>query len=428
MSAPLGRPEFEQRGDTYRYLWRDAAIQVEFDRFTDKTDGIYTEILVAAVNEGGKPSLLHASRMNLLSPTARGNVARALAERGVKMNWGAALEQACFLAVQRYREGEPTVDLREVDPYERPRWLVKPYVEHGGPTVIFAQGGTGKSMFAAAIGITAASGKHLTGYLHGPPVPVLYLDWETDRWTHAERLNALCSGARIKEQPPIYYRRMVAPLPESVAVVRREVDRLKIGLVIYDSLGLACGGELESADTIIRTFGAIRSIQAPALIVSHVTKSTARGEGNNHRLSPFGSIYTENQARNTWSLHRSGDEGADESALALVHEKTNNGRFHKRHAYRMEFVSSGDGEDDALISVEIRHADLSEIADFESKLSLKDRIIAALRGGAMTPQAIGAQLGVESNQVRARITALRREGAITTLADQRIGLVARQSA
>lgn len=420
----LGPPTYSQRGDSFRFTWEDAGIQVEFDRFQDKSEGIYAEILAASIHDAGKPSLLHASRMNLLSPTARGSVARALAARGMKVDWGAALEQACFLAVQKYREGEPTVDLREVDPFERPRWLIKPYLEHGGPTVLFAPGGTGKTYLASAIAVTAASGNRVVGWLHGEPFPVLFLDWETDRWTHAGRLNAICTGARIKERPPVYYRHMVAPLSESVAAARKEIDRLNAGMVVIDSLGAACGGELESAETIIKCFSAIRLLGVPALVVSHVTKATARGDNGGHRLSPFGSIYTENLARNTWSIHRAGDEDSDATSVALIHEKTNNGRYQKRHAFNLNFINvTDDQEEDTLVSLEIKAVALSEVPDFDTKQPLKDRILGVLGGGSLTVQDIATRLGVPDDQVRARLRDLREASRVVQLADKRYGLL-----
>jgi RecA-family ATPase len=76
-------------------------------------------------------------------------------------------------------------------------------------------GGTGKSFFGLALGVTQATGWPVLGELDGEPGPVLYLDWEADEGTHAERLAAITLGADVPEAPAIYYRRMVASLKES---------------------------------------------------------------------------------------------------------------------------------------------------------------------------------------------------------------------
>ncbi len=416
----IGKPESSKLGDIYRFIWPASGVQIEFDRVGEGREGIYAEIVVAQLHEG-KPTLLHASRLNLMSPTARGSAVKALAAR-YRFDWSTAVDQACFLAVQKFREGEPTIDLREVNHLERPRWLLKPYLEHGGPTVLFAPGGTSKTMLAVAMSVTIASGRNLMGWLQGPAMPVLFLDWETDRFTHAERMNAICEGANLHERPPVFYRRMSTPLTESVGVIRREVDRLKAGALFIDSLGQACGGELESAETILKCFGAIRSIGLPTMVVSHVTKNVARegATGTYHRLSPFGSIYTENQARNTWSVQRAGEEDADEIAIALIHEKTNNGRYQKRHAYTLQFTNEGDDQgDEHMVTLDITACNLSDIAAFDVRRPLKDRILAQFeRGMLRTSHEIAEDLGLPVKDIAPRLSELKRNGLLVRLNDR----------
>jgi len=427
-SIRLARPAFSRHNEAYRYTWEDIGVRAEFDRFQDKSEGIYAEMVVASIMDEAKPSLLHAGRLNLLSAVSRQGAVRSLQAMGANVDWNAALEQACFLAVQEYRNGEPAIDLRTVDPYERPRWLVKPYLEHGGPTVLFAPGGTGKTYLAGAIAITAASGRHVAGWLYGDPQPALFLDWETDKWAHAERLQAICVGAGIKERPPIYYRRMYAPLAESASSVRKEAERLGAGMVVYDSLGAACGGELESAETVLKFFNAVRSIGRPALVVSHVSKATANAP-RNQRLSPFGSIYSENAARNTWSMHRAGDEDSDQAAVALIHEKTNNGRYQKRHAYSFQFDNVlDDDENEILVRVEIKAVSMSDVPEFDVKQSLPDRITACLKGGSLTPQEIAERLDAPGDSVRARLKDLRNQHRVIQLSDKRYGLMTQGAA
>ncbi len=204
MSASIGQPEVTKFGDAVRLLWPDVGIRIEFEDFSHYSQGLWADITVANITDG-VATLLHASRLNVLSVPNRNQVGMALGKRGIRVDWGVILEQACFRAIERYREGEPAYDLREVNPFERPRWFLKPYVEHSGPTVLFAPGGTGKTYLAEAMAVTASSGRNILGFLNGPPVPVLYLDWETDRYTHKERTAAICNSAQIDHPAIIHW-------------------------------------------------------------------------------------------------------------------------------------------------------------------------------------------------------------------------------
>jgi hypothetical protein len=151
--------------------------------------------------------------------STRTSLAKALTER-LPFDWQGALLQAAHRAVQARRVGEPTVDLTQVSARET-RWLLWPFVEYGGPTVLFADGGTGKSVLALMMAYSVASGKPLLGNPQGPPHNVLYLDWETDAQTHAERLRAIHSAYAFGADPPaVYYKRMSGSLAESAAQIQ----------------------------------------------------------------------------------------------------------------------------------------------------------------------------------------------------------------
>jgi len=299
-----------------------------------------------------------------------------------------------------------------------------------------------KTYFLAAAAVTLATGRAVVGMPVGDPLRALILDWETDRYAHAERMRALCRGAGVACDPKalgerIYYRSMVSSMAESAAYVRREIDRLGVGAVFLDSLGMACGGELESAESILRCFIAIRTLGVPALIASHVTKAAvANQEGGPRRLSPFGSIFTENAARNTWSLEWSGEEGASVGHVALIHQKTNNGRYEKRHAYSVQFssrpgtarpegVQAADTDADDLLAderieaVAYRRADIAAIEAFRKHVSLADQLLDILTGGAMAAKEAADAIDAPQDQVRARLRDLMQRGKVVQLPDRR---------
>jgi len=413
--TPGGRPDLVVVGEIYRLIW-PFGIEAELERIAEHKDELTAEVTMRT-SRPPSPGLLHSARFNLMSTQARRTLSQSLRERDPDLDWAALVEQMCFLVRERYRNGEPPIDLREALPAEPRRWLVEPFVENEGATVLFADGGTGKSLAALAIAVTVASGCSVLGHLYGEPAPTLYLDWETSRDTMQERLDAIAAGAHIRERPEIYYRRMTASLVESAANVRRDIAKLGIAFVVIDSLGAARAGEPESADMTIRLFNAARSLGVPWLGVDHVTKSTG-----NDSARPFGSTYTHNLARLTWSMDKSQDEGEDSLILSLTNRKRNNGRLFSPQGYRLTFTTT----DDRLTSVEFRHQDLTQTA-LAGRVPLKQRILAELRGGPLEQPALAERLGADPVQVRARVNELAKAEKVVRLDDHRVALLTQRT-
>ncbi len=390
------------------------------DRVHEGRDGPLCELTVAATIPP-YTGLLHIGRLNFLALQTRVTLARALHAR-MELDWAGVLEQACFLALRQYREGEPLIDLREVDVGSRPRWLLEPYLEAGGPTILFADGGTGKSMLALAMAMSIATGVSLLGIPRAEPRPVLYLDWEADHYIHAERLNALTMGHGLHIAAPIHYRHQVTSLMEAAPLIRRDVAQLGAGAVIVDSLGAAKGGEPESAAASIGLFTAARSFGVPWIGIDHLVKS-ANGNATTGHARPFGSTYTHNLARVTWGIEQP-DDPAPDGPLAVIftNHKANNGRLLPRRAFELELESSEDGE--RLIRVHIKGRDPATIPSLFDRLPLAQRIVALLRHQYLSTEALTLELGeTDSRQVKARVSELKQKGTILLAPDGRWGLV-----
>jgi hypothetical protein len=415
LEAP-GKPELSVKGDIYRFLW-PCGIEAELDRFSEHRDELTVELTIRS-SRPPRPGLLYSARFNLMSIQARTSLVRALAAREPDLDWGGLVEGLCFLARERYRTGDPSIDMRFYERTQVGRWLVEPFVERAGPTILFADGGTGKSLTALAIAVTAATGTSVIGQLHGDPVPVMYIDYETDADTFEERLDAVLVGAGIRDRPPIFYRRMSASLTESAANLRREITESSIGLVFIDSLGAARAGEPESADVTIRLFNAARSLGVPWLGVDHVTKAIG-----NDSTRPFGSTYTHNLARLTWAADKAQEEGENLLVVSLTNRKRNNGRLLPRQGHRLEFEMA---DHDRLRAVRFRAADLTQVAGLAEKLPLRQRILAELRPGPQHLADVAEHLGADVKAVSARAVELARKGVLVKLEDHRYALAARE--
>ena len=253
----MNRPLVERVGDGFQFTWAAEGIEASLDRLREDRSGLSAEIVVNS-NVTGKEGLLHMGRLNLLAASTRASTAKQLGARLKGPDWHGMLEQLCFIAVQHYREGRPLVDLSQEPLPERPRWLHWPYVEDGqerddapGPSVFYGDGDSGKSLLALRVALGVALGAPRgPGQGSAPSAKVLYLDWETSRATHTERLHALCAGLRIERlaMPPLYYLRMDASLPQSADAIRRRIVQAGIGFVVIDSAGFAGGGAPEEAD------------------------------------------------------------------------------------------------------------------------------------------------------------------------------------
>ena len=388
-----GTPKLTVIGDTYRFAW-PCGIEATVDRLAERHDDLTAEVTIRSARPP-RPGLLHSARFNTGSTQARGTLAKALAQRDGDLDWGTILEDICFLTRERYREGEPSIDLRTYERNRSARGFVSPFLEYGGPTVVAAHGGSGKTRSAWAIGVTASTGVSILGELHGDPCPVFFADYETDADTGDEILAAICAGAGITERPPIHYRRMVASLHESAATLRREVARTGAGLVIVDSLGPARGGDPNDAETTIRTFNAARSLNVPVLFTDHITNAEA---SSGDPKKPFGSAYTWNLARVVWMMEKAQNEDEDSITVAFVNKKRNNGRQLSRVGYRIDFEN---GPDDAILGIRFARCDLANIPDLATRLPLRARMVPLLtRNGSLKVHEISEELGVSIDLVK----------------------------
>jgi hypothetical protein len=316
-------------GDTYRFTW-DVGITLEMARFTESSrDGLGCEIVVTS-SIPPSPGLLHQARFNMMSTQARKTLSTALSAREPGVDFPALLEYACFHAIRQWRDGDPIINLWEVEARPAGRMFVDLFIEHGGPTTLYGDGGTGKSLLAMAIGLSVVADIPLLGAAPNRTGPVLYLDWETDEYTHSERLQALCRGYAGSIFPAaLHYRRQQASLTESASYVKREVARLGVVLVIADSLGAARGGDSDSAELTIRTFNAARAFGCPVLFVDHLPKNAK------DKSKPFGSVFTHNLSRITWFVERGAKELNGGFVVGLTNQKANNGALAPRLGYQV---------------------------------------------------------------------------------------------
>lgn len=393
--------------DEYRFTTEDGLVSIKMSRFrVDSRSGIKVECEVRW--HGDKPGLLKSSDLSLSAGTTIKQWANECEARVGDHDWYATLTAATVMAKDRYRAGDPPRPLGDTDPSERSRWLIRPILEYGGPTVVSAAGGSMKSFLALALLLTKTTGrgKFLGIGAHGPAAPGWYLDWEADDHAHRNRSDALCKGAGIADTQAVadsvMYRREWAPLYESVDELVRYARTQKPSMIVIDSKGAALGGAPEEAEVTLRFFGAVRKLGVPCLIVDHVTNAAAEGTGAKR---PIGSVYTQNLARNVFYAEK-GDEQPGELMVMWKHIKSNNGPANLKLVWRLEIDMTDSDDFDRVKITPESSVTWSRSVDTEDSLRGKLRLTlthATAKGQFLTIRELCDLTGHKEGSVRARL-------------------------
>lgn len=383
----------------WKFSWEHAEVVVT-DVHEGRDGALSCEVVVNTLVPPNPGRIYGPAKLNLLSARTVKEVSNTCDSRDGTFDWGGALLQVVDGAVRRWREGDPVVPLVDVVDPGRPRFLLPPIMEGDGATVLFAPGGTGKSLFTLVVALAVATGSEQTSVLFdGPPSvvgPVLLLDWEADAVTQRRRLDRLTRGFGMGMPANILYRREVAPLHSTVDRLGEQVEHEGVVAVVVDSVGLARGGAPESAEDTIRLFGAIRELGVPALAVDHVAKAQFGAKPGER--SAFGSVYTMNAARMVWAL--SGGRDGDELTLRTDIVKLNNGRPPQPRAWKVTF----DEPDRRYLVVP---ANPEEVVEAAAPATIWEQVQAALAsapGRVLAVADISEVTGVSAEQVRTVLT------------------------
>lgn len=314
--------ELEPVGLGYRTVHPPTGIGLHIDRLSESRGDLSGELTVARAPAGH----LMRGRFNLVSMTTRASTAKLLQSRSPikgEPGWAALLEAFCMEVLDTERQGAEMVTLGEEPARGTPSFLIEPFLLDGNmQTILYADGGTGKSTLAAAVAVSLEAGiSAVPGWIIEKERKVLVLDWETDSANWNDLIVGISEGLRIKP-PPVRYLPCDRPLTNIVHQVAQRVSEEGIALVIIDSTGHAMPGTREGVDAnegAIRLFKAVRSLGCSALMIDHVPKN--QDDGNR---GPYGSRYKWNSARAVWELVSMTDEdaGADHH-IALLHRKHN---------------------------------------------------------------------------------------------------------
>uniref|UniRef100_A0A6M3KB63 Putative ATPase domain containing protein n=1 Tax=viral metagenome TaxID=1070528 RepID=A0A6M3KB63_9ZZZZ len=398
--------DIEQTIAGFKVSWPDKLVHIQVKRLHDSMRGLSGEVTVAA-ELAGYPSPLHRAQFNFSSTNARRDLIKILSGKVEALPWVDMMEEFCNAVLDGYRQGEPAVEIyaSEGANYKPPPYLVYPFLQQNKPTILFGEGGKGKSLLSQLLAMAVVlpwTDNNLGLRVNGSSTKVLWLDYETDKDTFTWNLSRLCNGQGLPEVS-IFYRRCALPLAGDVEAIRDMVAEHTIGLVVIDSLGMACSGDLNKTDTAFPFWAAERQLKCTSLIIAHPSKDQFTKKATVH-----GSGFFTREARSVWELSGIGEAGEDEISIGLHHRKVNDGRLHKDRGYRLEFCED---------AIKFEKQDIDDIPELRQHKTTQGQILGLLKRGAMTKEAMAIELDISPEAARKALERLKRKGQVMEVKD-----------
>ena len=391
MAVDIREPIVTKLANGVYFSWKNQGITAtatRIKRFSDSRQMCQLEVNTTLPTY---PEQLYFGDYSLLSITHRRDLERILKARCDQLDWLEVLQQISSRIVKTYQRGEPVIEISSNDDVPDLQYLIEPYLPQGQPTVLYGDGGTFKSYLALMLAISARLpwiNNTLDITVPPEPVEVLYLDWETTKNEVTRRLKRICTAHELQEVN-IRYRRCYEPLTD-------EIDELidfgrNAGLIIVDSIGAACAGDLNGSDIPTRFFNALRKFNATSLCIYH----------SNKEKEMFGSRFFWNYARNIYEIRKVQSYGDSFINIGLIHQKFNEGPLSQPRALTIDFTDTG---------TQFAKQDIENISELFSpdqaarKMTHKDLIKFALQAGSMPVSEIASDTGIKESSIRTVFT------------------------
>ncbi|MHC9062221.1 AAA family ATPase [Nitrospira sp. CMX1] len=376
------------------------SLTITFERLSPQRGGIVAEVSITI----GVTELRSGIDLSLKSDSAQaklaGNLKSLCQDIDQVIPWKILLPRACALVLKRYRRGAPVLRLDRNTPCEPLTFIVNPLILKRKPTVIFADGGKGKSTLALMTALLVSTGGSIAG-LSAAKGRALYLDWEDTEDVHTRRIHALQAGHPELSEAHVTYLRCTERLARMVHEVARIVQQEQITLLVIDSLLAAAGGGSD-AEATEHLFSALRVLDIATLIIGHTPKTLAEGQDT---PTIYGSVFNSNFARSTWEIRTEQEVGEDCAILGLFHRKTNLTRKHSPMGLKVHQTSDG-------TFIQYESFDLNQAAEIEKALPLPNRIRNLLEsdGTPRTSREVADELQKPLQTVKATLSNARYKG------------------
>lgn len=292
----------------YTLRFDEIAVVMEGRQVRWEHGALYAVVSVRSKIAGVRTSggdVVTEQRVNLSSDRGRKDVSAACADRGpgVDVDWKGLIDEFSIRILAAEREGKPFETVGRRPQRIDPGFVLAPYLPKGKAAIFYGPGGATKGFLTVAMCVSLATGVEIIPGFHPPAVGrPLYLDWESDGWDIDDRVKRIARGAGI-QPPEIAYRECVVPLVDQIDDVVRQVHRDSHNFLVIDSVGMAMNPKREGGDpneSVRAMFQAIRPLGVTTVAIDHVVGAETKVGSKSSR--PYGSVYKENLARNTYEV------------------------------------------------------------------------------------------------------------------------------
>jgi hypothetical protein len=382
-------PEFQQDGDDFVFTWAQQQIQVKLSEMYHTRDGLKV-CLQIDTSQPGRPKTVYApANWNLRSSSGRSTLVNYLKKRMESVDWASIMETTVTLAYDMWEEGEPVVFLNQVTPTQS-QYALTPFLQNQETTVIFGDGGTGKSYLAIGIAMNLHSGEQFIPFEPLSQHRGLILDWETNKETNAFRVQQLAYGIGLVDGlPDLAYQACRMPLHDMVRQIKGIITKHSISHLVIDNAAAACGGDPEKAEVAMQFFNALRMFKTTNTVIAHQTKA-AQDEAKRGNRKPFGSAFWHNVPRATFEVVREEEPQDGVMEIGIFNHKANNDARAKPIGLRLNFGAE-------WVMFERTKLDAPDLTE---RLSVKDRLVEAYRQGALTNLEVVAELALPLDTVQ----------------------------
>jgi len=401
----MSLPKITDTALGFNFEWESEYIKIDVTRLRQFRGGVSGEINISTSAPGYSPHL-HQANFSFTSTSARRELERKLSPIYKEADWYAILEQLSVYTLRKMRQGEPLITLWPLEKQNPPEYLLEPFIIKNYPTVFYGDPSSGKSLLSQVL-IALVSlpwdDNPLNIKTTEKPVKCLVFDYETDNETVSWQLGCIQRGMDLPTFP-IAYRRCFAPLCDDVEQSLQAIQESEAQLLIVDSLGPACGGELNEAQPALAYFSALRRLNITSITLAHNTKNP-----ETKNTSIYGSVYFQAMARSIWEVRKSQEAGDDILDMGLFHRKPPPfSKLHKPLGFKFSFNGHR-----TTVSPE----DPKTIGEFLERMSTQQRIISALKNGAMSNKELMEELDLTQGSVAMAIKRLKDKNQIVKVGD-----------
>ena len=384
VDPPMVESQTDRRTTFY---WAEPDIRVELSKIDRRGSRAYAKMRVWT----GKRGMIYMASVSLYDQRSRKEIIDYLMQQHPLADWNSILHQIAATVDSHSEKPGVTIDLARHVPKNDSPYLIFPLVRQNQSTVLYANGGSGKSTFALAVAATGATQKSFIPGISntaGRPIKTLYLDWEAGDDDVASMLKELSRGAQQKiPDNHIHYQSMSGAFIDHCDELVEIIVDNGIELIIVDSLVASAGGDVNDAEAARLFHNSVRSLNVASIAITHTNKSDTL----------FGSQFFWNLSRQVFRL-TSISEPETNPVLGLYHEKSNRSKLIAPVAYDVEFSGSTEA-DNASIRYVVK--DIQSVPELAKGTGLRERLIGLLRNGSMTVEQLAERTGADQTQILA---------------------------